>query len=412
MTKVVLPTREAPKKSEHLLPLIEDVELYKLDKTNSVSWELSTQPGTADAPRYKFQVRILQGDETARQMIRWRLDVCKICIGLHVATLGTKKPIMEACMRPGPLSAFHSALSVMAGQAYTTALEAALQTDIADGDTVASDAVRGHGKEHYQHVDHLQAALNLVITSYLPRKILPRVKRNMRRDMRKPKDMTVRNYFQSVQRMNAEELPNLPPFGNAQGLSQDELVDIVLFGTPKSWQGEMERQGFDPMEHQLFEVVDFMENIEAVEDKFPTSNKSTKVDSKKKSSSSSSSSQKKKATHYCKEHGPNYTHDTSECKVLKNKASGKTYGNKTWVRKADSSNNSSKKELAAFINKEVKKGVKKQLASVDKKRKSDSDSEEGECFLLDSLTKNLDGFNYEAMDKLSIDDDASDEVSC
>ena len=127
---------------------------------------------------------------------------------------------------------------------------------------------------------------------------------------------------------------------------------------------------------------------------------------KKKSSSPPT---KKKAPYYCKEHGPNYSHNTEDCKALKNKGSGKTYGNKTWVRKADSSNNGSKKELAAFINKEVKKGVKKQLASVDKKRKSDSDDEEGECFLLETLTKNLDDFNYEAMDKMSLDDD---EVSC
>ena len=47
------------KKSDSILPLLEDVELYKLDKTNSVSWELSTQPGTAGAATYKFQVRIL-----------------------------------------------------------------------------------------------------------------------------------------------------------------------------------------------------------------------------------------------------------------------------------------------------------------------------------------------------------------
>jgi hypothetical protein len=78
------------KKSKPLLPLMEDVELYKLlDKTNSVSWELSTVPGTAGAAMYKFQCRVLQGDKTPRQMIRWHLDVMKVVIGLNVNTVAT-----------------------------------------------------------------------------------------------------------------------------------------------------------------------------------------------------------------------------------------------------------------------------------------------------------------------------------
>ena len=60
--------------------------------------------------------------------------------------------------------------------------------------------------------------------------------------------------------------------------------------------------------------------------------------------------------------------------------------------------------------KQVKKGVKKQLAAADKKRKSgdDSDSDE-DCVLPQGLTGALDGFNCEQMENLCIDDD---EVSC
>ena len=98
------------KKPEVLLPLKDDVELDKLDKTNSVSWELSTRPGTADAATYKFLARILIGNESTRQMIRWRLDLLKVCVGLNVTTLATRQPVMEACMRPGPQAAFRSAM--------------------------------------------------------------------------------------------------------------------------------------------------------------------------------------------------------------------------------------------------------------------------------------------------------------
>ena len=96
---------------------------------------------------------------------------------------------------------------------------------------------------------------------------------------------------------------------------------------------------------------------------------------------------------------------------MKNRKSGGGHSNKTWTRKANEESSKSKKELATLIAKAVNKGVKKQLAAADKKRKSGSDesNEEGECYLLDSLTGELDGFNYEAMEKLTVQDE--DEIS-
>jgi hypothetical protein len=184
----------------------------------------------------------------------------------------------------------------------------------------------------------------------------------------------------------------------------------------------MDRQGFDPMEKNLFEVVDFMENIESVEEtpfeKVKSSNK--EKDSKKKDSKGN----KKKPAFYCKEHGPNNTHDTKDCKVLANKSTGsnndkkKSFGNKTWTRKAEDSTSYTKKELAVLVQKAAKKEIKKHakdLNSVSKKRKSSDSSEsddddDKECFLLDTITKDLDGFNYQEMNDLKIDSD--DEVSC
>ena len=147
----------------------------------------------------------------------------------------------------------------------------------------------------------------------------------------------------------------------------------------------MDRQGFDPMEKQLFEVVDFMENIKGTEDRTKVKDSKSKPSKKTTVSKDSASGNKKKPTHYCKHHGPNYSHDTEDCKVLKNQKSGGGHSNKTWTRKADEESSKSKKELATLIAKAVNKGVKKQLAAVDKKRKSGShkSDEEGECYLLD-----------------------------
>ena len=129
------------------------------------------------------------------------------------------------------------------------------------GSTANRDNVRAAGPEALITVDILNQALGLVVVDLLPRNILTKVKRSMRRDMRKRPDMKIREYFHNLQRLNEEELPNLPPFAVGQNLTQDEMLDILLFGTPCSWQNEMERQGFDPMEKTIQEVVDFMENF-------------------------------------------------------------------------------------------------------------------------------------------------------
>ena len=126
------------KTAPHLLSLEEDDGLYYLDKTNSVSWELYTVPADHASAKYKFQVRILQGDETPRQMVRWRLDVTKVCVGLDVTTLETRKPVMEACMRAGPKANFEAGLLVCATEPYNAALTAAAVTDRAAGNTAAS----------------------------------------------------------------------------------------------------------------------------------------------------------------------------------------------------------------------------------------------------------------------------------
>ena len=413
------------KKPAVLLPLTEDLGLYQLDKTNSVTWELRTVPTDANSPKYKLQVRVLQGDEDPRQMVRWRLDVAKVITGLNISTIEAMQPVHEACMRTGPLASYNTGVLARTEVLFEQAKQTAIAADTARGDglTTAIDGVNAQGRAHYLDCPCLVHGIDCVLINHMPRKILQKVKRSLRREMRKPADMLVRTYYQHILRLNNEEMPNLPPFGANQQLGNDELLDIILFGTPRSWQNEMDKQGFDPMDRHLYEVIDFMENIESTEVKpsASTDKSSSKGKKDNKKSSSSSSSGKKKAPYYCKHHGPNSSHNTEDCLVLKNqKPSGgssdkkKSYGNKTWSRKAQEANAASKKELAAFVTKQVKKGVKKQLASTSKKRKSDdsdSDDSDKDCFLVESLTKNLDGFNYETMENLSIDDDITDEIS-
>ena len=51
--------------------------------------------------------------------------------------------------------------------------------------------------------------------------------------------MKIRTYYNHIIRINNEEIPALPPFQRGQALANDKLLDIILYGTPRSWQKEM-----------------------------------------------------------------------------------------------------------------------------------------------------------------------------
>ena len=193
-------------------------------------------------------------------------------------------------------------------------------------------------------------------------------------------------------------------------------MDIILFGTPKSWQKEMDRQGYDPIDHDVEEVVTFLENIEAAED-FDVNN-NTKVtikkDGKPKKTSSSGGGSSGNGQQYCMLHGKG-NHSTDECEALKKEAKRIKSGgsstvkteksgtkNKTWSKKAQESKDKAKKDLAAF----VKSAVNKAVAEATKKRKSKSDDSDDELAAFD-----LKDFNYEDMENLTLDDKEDGEVS-
>ena len=78
-------------------------------------------------------------------------------------------------------------------------------------DAAARAVIMGRGIHHYRHLDHFEPALFWAMENLMPKKILLYVKRNLRRNTRKPKDMKVRIFFQHLTRINTEEVPSLPP---------------------------------------------------------------------------------------------------------------------------------------------------------------------------------------------------------
>jgi len=220
------------------------------------------------------------------------------------------------------LSGFDHSVQVLAGLARA-ALIATAQAAVNAND--GTNAARRNGLD--AHLAAMQAlnnetvlaqnrglaiiatALNGMMTVLLPNKILQRVKRCLRREARKPVDMPAREHLMHIIRINTHEIPRLPPnFNNAQSLGDDEIVDILLFGTPKSWQREMDRQGIDPLASAPYDAVAFMERIEMSED-FDSDKKTNKVvpgKGKKKSGYAKGNSDADGSKH-CMLHGNNNT---------------------------------------------------------------------------------------------------------
>jgi hypothetical protein len=219
----------------------------------------------------------------------------------------------------------------------------------------------------------VQVSLKATIKMVCPYKALEKQKRFMRCKMRKPHDMRIRQFVNHLHRINYKELPQLPPFGNNQPLLQDELLDIVLYGIPKSWIKEMDRQDFNPFKQAtLMEVVNFCERLESAEEFNPEHQKrksGSTTNSKyaqKKMKYSNSKGKPSTGRKWCEYHETD-THNTSECSVLKKmKESGRKPSdkkpfnkNKMWTKKSDDAKKFSKKELNALVKKASNKAVKK-----------------------------------------------------
>ena len=108
--KIAASSGKPSKKVNCIIPLEDDEAHHKLSKENSVSWELRTVPADGASPTYKVLTRILSGEESVRQMLRWSKDLDRVCVGLNATDLTAMKPIMLACMRPRVDTLFEATL--------------------------------------------------------------------------------------------------------------------------------------------------------------------------------------------------------------------------------------------------------------------------------------------------------------
>jgi hypothetical protein len=254
-----------------------------------------------------------------------------------------------------------------------------------------------------------------IIRQMAPTKALEKQRRYMRRGCRKPTDMTIRQYVSRMIHINDKELPMLPPFAATNSLTDAEMIDIVLYGMPNSWEQEMAKQGHDPLVMTLGMVTEFCERLETAEDfdKKPKAEVKNQKSSKKKKTSHHGSSDGDK---YCLIHGNNPTHDSNSCRVLKAqvakgakkegfKKDGKSNG--SWKSKADYAKNQTKGDLATYVKKIVRKELNAFTQEL-KRKADDSDEDMKSAKSTVSDVEDYENYNFDDIDMSETFEDAED----
>ena len=119
------------------------------------------------------------------------------------------------------------------------------------------------------------------------------------------------------------------PFQANQKILEDEILNILEFGVPSTWQKEFWRQGYDPIARSINDFTDFCERLEFTEDLYDSARgtkKRSRTEDDQKASKKGNSERKSKPTtsrvfkkarssKWCEYHQTT-SHDTNECKVV------------------------------------------------------------------------------------------------
>lgn len=284
---------------------------------------------------------------------------------------------------------------VLTGQNITTGPQKfTMIRRLITGDTLAvfNNAAQEHGNE--TNATFLQC-LQDVTTHIFPQRALSFQKRYMRRYMRKPKDMTTREFAARISELN-QYLKQFPPFEDNQEIDEEEIIDIIEFGIPHSWQKHMVLQGFDPLENTLAELVAFCERHEFTEGNLENNDKarnkekhSNDLDKKPAARAAISKGQNKNGK-FCALH-KTHGHSTDECKVVKAQIEEMQSKWDKGQSNKKASSKDTKATVMSLVEKSVKASMKKLLHNNKKRKVSETNfnietsEKEGETFDIDEF---------------------------
>ena len=343
-----------------------------LQKDEYLVMKLRSVPNKSNSPVYELNVPYFK-DGTPEEWMKFLINFKKIIIGQDLSTGPTQFAMARRLLMGETLTEFNKKVEELKVEA----------TEAADEGVAITDRT-------VETIDNLDVCFKAVTSIVLPPKALQTQKRYMRRVLRKPQGMKIREYFGRYLELN-EYLKEFPPFnGASQKLPSDEVLEHAEFAIPNSWQRQMVLHGFNTISRSINEFIEFCERLEVSESIFDSAHrKSQKTNTQTSTngtipqgrdgkSNGRTSGHKRKATNYfCLYHKENATHNTDQCKVLKAQADrmsaqlgrgGSSYKGKNDKFKSDSKSNS--KDFQSFAAEVVEQVVKKMKKSEDKNREN------------------------------------------
>ena len=333
-------------------------------KNEVLTFKLRSNPKDENSLTYDLSIPFFR-EGTPEELLMFMTQVDKVIAGMNISDGPNKFALVRRLLQGDALAAFDNAATMHGAE--------------------TNDNFNLCGRDLVRHI--------------FPTKALAKQKRWMRRFLRKPAEMSIRDFMSRMTEINGY-LKKFPPFGADQSLPQEEILDIAEFGTPNSWQKQMVVQGFDPVNNTVSAFVEFCERLEQTES-FKEKEESPK---KAKATTGKRKSNEKEKSYYCKVHKKNSTHDTEDCLTLKNAngtGSNKHFKSKTWERKKSEKDLSEKEQmmLSAF-----KKAMKEHFTMEPVKEETSSKEDPPAA---DEI-EDLDGFeNF----NISDDEDDSDDES-
>ncbi len=225
------------KDKDTVLSLVPEKRSYKKHELVAFKLRINPADGT-DSPLYELSMPVLTGTEGLREALEFKRQMPIIWQGLAAVGEDARDRVVRRILRGTALNAYEKQLDDQ-----TTGRWVQRAIDARDNHLAAHPGDDAGGQAAYDAVgrpdptnDDIDESVNAVIKYMAPFKALPRQRRFMRRKMRKPADMKIREYVNLLKRMNNEELANFPPnFDTNQKLSDEDLLDIVSYAIPKSW---------------------------------------------------------------------------------------------------------------------------------------------------------------------------------
>ena len=338
-----------------VIPLIRPEAKSSLGKGDYTVIKCKTTPNAANSATYDLPIPYFRSGST-EEFLKWKRNVDRALTGQGITDGPGKYNLTRKLLDGDALMVFN----------------------------VKTTQIGSETNTHYEEV------MRALAEHVFPIKALQTQKRFMRRFLRKPRDMKARDFVSRVCEIN--EMLNQFPGANGDGsLPQDELLDLMEFGMPSSWQRQMIMHDFDPMDKSIPEFINMCERIEMTEPEAKKVLIDNETIPKKKRKSNSGSILNTKGK-YCMLHGE-CGHSTDECRTMQRQS------NALKEKYKSSKNNNRDNQVHAMFQE-----VMAQYMATHKKKKANRKKTEAELKTFEHLNLDETSSDEEVKREEEVDD--------